>query len=89
MSAGGRAAAGSAAVPAWHAPMQVHGPAPASSAGTDGPCAPAVGADRPCACAGTSLTEVGSAAKAGLQNFVAVQLSGTYETWNVHRWAWE
>ena len=30
-----------------------------------------------------------AAAKAGLQNFVAVQLSGTYETWNVHRWVWE
>jgi peptide/nickel transport system substrate-binding protein len=30
-----------------------------------------------------------AAAKAGLQNFVAVQLSGTYETWNVHRWTWE
>ncbi|HEY3248997.1 MAG TPA: peptide ABC transporter substrate-binding protein [bacterium] len=30
-----------------------------------------------------------AAAKAGLHNFVAVQLTGTYETWNVHRWFWE
>jgi peptide/nickel transport system substrate-binding protein len=30
-----------------------------------------------------------AASKTGLHNFVAVQLSGTYETWNVHRWAWE
>jgi peptide/nickel transport system substrate-binding protein len=30
-----------------------------------------------------------AAAKAGLRNFVAVQLAGTYETWNVHRWFWE
>jgi peptide/nickel transport system substrate-binding protein len=30
-----------------------------------------------------------AAAKAGLQNFVAIQLTGTYETWNVHRWVWE
>ncbi len=30
-----------------------------------------------------------AAAKVGLHNFVAVQLTGTYETWNVHRWAWE
>ncbi|MGH2349595.1 MAG: peptide ABC transporter substrate-binding protein [bacterium] len=30
-----------------------------------------------------------AAAKAGLKNFVAIQLAGTYETWNVHRWFWE
>ena len=30
-----------------------------------------------------------AAAKTGLHNFVAVQLTGTYETWNVHRWVWE
>jgi hypothetical protein len=30
-----------------------------------------------------------AAAKTGLQNFVAIQLTGTYETWNVHRWIWE
>ena len=30
-----------------------------------------------------------AATKTGLHNFVAVQLSGTYETWNVHRWSWE
>lgn len=28
-------------------------------------------------------------AKMGLGNFLPVQLSGTYETWNVHRWFWE
>ena len=27
--------------------------------------------------------------KPGLQNFTAIQLSGTYETWNVHRWTWQ
>ncbi len=30
-----------------------------------------------------------AAAKVGLQGFTAVQLSGTYETWNVHRWFWQ
>jgi peptide/nickel transport system substrate-binding protein len=30
-----------------------------------------------------------SAAKTGLRNFTNVQLSGTYETWNVHRWTWQ
>jgi peptide/nickel transport system substrate-binding protein len=30
-----------------------------------------------------------SAAKTGLQNFTNVQLGGTYETWNVHRWTWQ
>jgi hypothetical protein len=30
-----------------------------------------------------------AAAKAGLQNFVAVPLTGPYATWNVHRWVWE
>jgi peptide/nickel transport system substrate-binding protein len=30
-----------------------------------------------------------AAAKPGLQGFTAVQLSGTYETWNVHRWFWQ
>jgi hypothetical protein len=25
----------------------------------------------------------------GITNFVAIQLTGTYETWNVHRWIWE
>lgn len=30
-----------------------------------------------------------AAAKPGLQNFTAIQLSGTYETWNVHRWFWQ
>jgi peptide/nickel transport system substrate-binding protein len=30
-----------------------------------------------------------SAAKNGLRNFTNVQLSGTYETWNVHRWSWQ
>lgn len=30
-----------------------------------------------------------AAAKTGLENFTAVQLSGTYETWNAHRWAWK
>lgn len=30
-----------------------------------------------------------AAAKIGLQNFVAIQLTTTYETWNAHRWFWE
>ncbi|MDQ7819709.1 MAG: peptide ABC transporter substrate-binding protein [Armatimonadota bacterium] len=30
-----------------------------------------------------------AAAKVGLQGFTAVQLSGTYETWNAHRWFWQ
>ena len=30
-----------------------------------------------------------AAAKPGLQGFTAVALSGTYETWNVHRWTWQ
>ncbi|MDQ7842507.1 MAG: peptide ABC transporter substrate-binding protein [Armatimonadota bacterium] len=30
-----------------------------------------------------------AAAKPGLQGFTAVQLSGTYETWNAHRWFWQ
>lgn len=30
-----------------------------------------------------------AAAKPGLRNFTTVQLSGTYETWNIHRWTWE
>jgi len=30
-----------------------------------------------------------AAAKTGLQNFTAVQLAGTYETWNAHRWFWQ
>ncbi len=29
-----------------------------------------------------------AAVKAGLQNYTALQLGGTYETWNVHRWLW-
>lgn len=30
-----------------------------------------------------------AAAKQGLQNFIAIQLATTYETWNAHRWFWE
>jgi peptide/nickel transport system substrate-binding protein len=30
-----------------------------------------------------------AAVKPGLQGFTAIQLSGTYETWNVHRWFWQ
>lgn len=30
-----------------------------------------------------------AAAKKGLQNFTAISLAGTYETWNVHRWFWQ
>jgi len=30
-----------------------------------------------------------AAAKPQLQGFTAVQLSGTYETWNVHKWFWQ
>ena len=30
-----------------------------------------------------------AAAKPRLGNFTAVQLSGTYETWNAHRWLWQ
>jgi peptide/nickel transport system substrate-binding protein len=30
-----------------------------------------------------------AAAKTGLRGFTAVQLSGTYETWNVHKWLWQ
>jgi peptide/nickel transport system substrate-binding protein len=30
-----------------------------------------------------------AAAKRELQNFTAVQLAGTYETWNAHRWFWQ
>ncbi len=30
-----------------------------------------------------------AAAKPGLIGFTAVQLSGTYETWNVHKWTWQ
>lgn len=30
-----------------------------------------------------------AAAKPGLQNFTAVSLSGTYETWNAHKWFWQ
>lgn len=30
-----------------------------------------------------------SAVKPGLQNFLPVQLSGTYETWNAHQWLWQ
>ena len=30
-----------------------------------------------------------AAAKPGLQDFTAVSLSGTYETWNAHKWFWQ
>src|SRR5437667_2699563 len=30
-----------------------------------------------------------SAAKPGLQNYLPVQLSGTYETWNASKWYWQ
>jgi peptide/nickel transport system substrate-binding protein len=30
-----------------------------------------------------------AAAKPGLQNFTALQLSGAYETWNVSKWTWQ
>lgn len=30
-----------------------------------------------------------AASKPGLANFTAVQLSGAYETWNIHRWTWQ
>ncbi|HEY3248579.1 MAG TPA: peptide ABC transporter substrate-binding protein [bacterium] len=30
-----------------------------------------------------------AAAKNGLRNFTAVQLSGTYETWNINKWSWQ